>query len=100
MNEKEKEETEEQKQEGSKEGKQFVPNTSRARSAKKKANEEGDDPLESNKGRDKKEGRVRQTRSKRRKQEAHCATWENHGEGEGAGCKWKVAGSQESQPQT
>lgn len=43
LNEKEKEETEEQKEAGSKGGKQFVPNTSRARSARKNVSEKEHD---------------------------------------------------------
>lgn len=68
MTKKEKEETEAQKQQGSKNGKQFVPNTSRARSARKKANEEEDEAYEKKKEQGKEE-EGRQTRSKTKNQE-------------------------------
>ena len=67
LSEKEKEETEKQKHEGSKEGKQFVPNTSRARSARKKANEDEDAAFEKKKEQEK-DGSGRQTRSSTKKQ--------------------------------
>ncbi|EXJ61848.1 hypothetical protein A1O7_02278 [Cladophialophora yegresii CBS 114405] len=67
MSEKEKDETEEVKQQGSKAGKQYVPNTSRARSARKKANDDEDEAFEKKKEQEKNEGTGKQTRSKSRK---------------------------------
>jgi hypothetical protein len=49
MSEKEKQDTEEQKGQGSKSGKQYVLNTSRAKSARKKANDEEDQVFEKKK---------------------------------------------------
>jgi hypothetical protein len=53
MTEEEKEETDEKKMEGSKEGKQFVQNTGRAKSARQKANKEKKDEIETRKAEEK-----------------------------------------------
>jgi hypothetical protein len=68
MSQKEKEATEVKKQEGGKEGKQFVPNTSRARTARKNANDEEDRAYDQKKEQEKKEGSGRQTRSQSKKE--------------------------------
>ncbi len=79
MGETEKQETEEQKQEGSKEGKQFVPNTSRARSARKKANQHEDEAFEKRKEQEN-GGSGRQTRSSTKRQgQSEKAAEENEG---------------------
>ncbi|EXJ66391.1 uncharacterized protein A1O5_10543 [Cladophialophora psammophila CBS 110553] len=63
MSEEEKEKTEEKKLQGSKKGKQFVPNTPRAKSARKKANNEEDATYERSKKREL--GPESQSRSKK-----------------------------------
>ncbi|KAK5197992.1 hypothetical protein LTR99_009410 [Exophiala xenobiotica] len=70
MSEEEKEETEQKKQEGSKAGHQFVQNTSRAKAARKNANEAEDEKYEKEKKTDQEKARSGiQTRSSTRKEQ-------------------------------
>merc|ERR1712093_730392 len=69
MNEKEKEETEQKKQEGGKKGHQFVQNTSRAKAARKNANEAEDAKYEKETEQEKPRS-GRQTRSSTKKDQA------------------------------
>jgi len=75
MNEQEKEETEQKKQEGSKEGHQFVQNTSRAKAARKNANEAEDAKYEKTTEQEKPRS-GRQTRSSTKKEQGKEETTE------------------------